>query len=501
MRAATGVIGPKQRLFAGGRPALLEVSAEDSRERQGGLGRKHWAGSGGGRTGLGPSWVGPAGWRTPEGHVPSTRMESQLNIQQLRLINKRTCHAVAIKMWMRSYSLRLRRHFPTVVSACAITPRTGSVPYHGGTTQRTAPSRHLHLSRNFNYSYSTLDPSAFHHVLSSLHPPPHAFSPTPHPHSLLAPLLIPRVPGSDGSRDVRSYLRTTLERAGWEVEDDTSVARTPMGEEVEVVNVVATWPGRGWMEEEGVAVVLGAHYDSKILPTPRPFLGATDAATSVAILLHLARHLPPFLHLLQSPNRTTSRCAFHTSSTAPTAPPTVRLVFFDAEESVGPWSSTDGLYGSRALASRWHSEGFLHRIALLVVMDLLAARGEPDRVPCFEDGTWKAWEHLRSVERRVAKVRGNGDVQADRTRRRPFFFPSGSSYSVAGRPVEDDHLPFARLGVPCVHLCPEDFPRVWHTERDDAGAVDVDKCVAWAEIVGTWVVEALGVDVGEVMRV
>jgi hypothetical protein len=40
--------------------------------------------------------------------------------------------------------------------------------------------------------------------------------------------------------------------------------------------------------------------------------------------------------------------------------------------------------------------------------------------------------------------------------------------------VEDDHLPFERLGILVVHLIRTPFPAVWHTDRDDESALDND---------------------------
>jgi glutaminyl-peptide cyclotransferase len=38
--------------------------------------------------------------------------------------------------------------------------------------------------------------------------------------------------------------------------------------------------------------------------------------------------------------------------------------------------------------------------------------------------------------------------------------------------IGDDHEPFAKLGVPIVHLTPIPFPKVWHTKDDNFKIVD-----------------------------
>ncbi len=37
---------------------------------------------------------------------------------------------------------------------------------------------------------------------------------------------------------------------------------------------------------------------------------------------------------------------------------TLQLIFFDGEEAFETWTSTDSLYGSRHLATRWQSEPY-----------------------------------------------------------------------------------------------------------------------------------------------
>jgi glutaminyl-peptide cyclotransferase len=82
-------------------------------------------------------------------------------------------------------------------------------------------------------------------------------------------------------------------------------------------------------------LVLGAHYDSKLL-SPGPFVGATDSAVPCALLLALATHLNA--HLAQRQRRRDT---------------TLQLVFFDGEEAFQTWTDTDSLYGARHLAAAW----------------------------------------------------------------------------------------------------------------------------------------------------
>lgn len=42
-----------------------------------------------------------------------------------------------------------------------------------------------------------------------------------------------------------------------------------------------------------------------------------------------------------------------------------------------------------------------------------------------------------------------------------FFVPRSAQFNLGG--IEDDHLPFLKLGVSVLHVIASPFPRVWHT--------------------------------------
>ena len=58
----------------------------------------------------------------------------------------------------------------------------------------------------------------------------------------------------------------------------------------------------------------------------------------------------------------------------------------------------------------------------------------------------------------------SGDSETTATDWTSFFLARGASaFSFGG--IEDDHIPFLRLGVPILHVISNPFPRVWHTLR------------------------------------
>lgn len=104
--------------------------------------------------------------------------------------------------------------------------------------------------------------------------------------------LGPRIPGSNASAEFRASITADLESLGYEVSNQTH-ERYGM----ELTNLFARWPSNSSSDGQ---LVLSAHYDSRnvadqdenesnqSLPVP----GANDAASGVAVLLELARHIP-----------------------------------------------------------------------------------------------------------------------------------------------------------------------------------------------------------------
>jgi len=114
--------------------------------------------------------------------------------------------------------------------------------------------------------------------------------------SLLSPILIPRVPGTEGHAAVQhhfvNFFSTELPR--WTIEWYNSTTTTSAkGAAVPISNIVFkreppwTKPGQAnWL-------TLAAHYDTKQIPNN--FVGATDSAVPCAILMHVAKTIDQFV--------------------------------------------------------------------------------------------------------------------------------------------------------------------------------------------------------------
>ncbi|XP_032942537.1 glutaminyl-peptide cyclotransferase-like protein [Catharus ustulatus] len=287
--------------------------------------------------------------------------------------------------------------------------------------------------------------------------------------SLLRPLLHERVPGGPGSRAAREHILSHLRSLGaaWHLELDTFTARTPRGP-VTFSSVVATAaPG------DARRLALACHYDTKVLGDTAgdsgDFVGATDAAVPCALLLEVAAALDA--HLRDRERQ---------------APPlTLQLLFLDGEEAFEAWSDSDSLYGARHLAAKMAARGHpagseVTAMSLFVLLDLLGAPGPAIHSHFPQTQRW--FLRLHAIEQRLRALR----LLRAAPPAPPFF-----RLSPAPGPVEDDHVPFLRRGVPVLHVIPTPFPRVWHSLGDTEQSLDRDTVTDLARILLVFVAEFL----------
>ena len=242
----------------------------------------------------------------------------------------------------------------------------------------------------------------------------------------------PRPAGSPGGQRAREYIVGELKKlAGVQVQLKPFDAETPHGR-LSMANVVAVLPGR-----RSDVVMVAGHYDTKYFKDFR-FVGANDGGSSTALLLELARRLA-----------TRPRDYTHW------------LVWFDGEEARESWTERDSLYGSRRLAAELARAKRLPRALILVDMigdRDLNIRRESYSAPWLTDIVWDAAARLGY----------------------------GRHFLRDPMPVEDDHVPFLKLGVPATLLIDFDFPP-WHTADDTLDKVSAESLT----IVGNVVLEAL----------
>jgi Iap family predicted aminopeptidase len=244
----------------------------------------------------------------------------------------------------------------------------------------------------------------------------------------------PRPAGSAALTQCRQYIVGQLKAAGIAVREDAFESETPLGR-VRMINLIATIPGR-----RPDRIALATHYDTKLFREFR-FVGASDAASSTAAVLELARVLK-----------------------ARQNDYTIELLFFDGEEAVVDWyKNNDNTYGSRHYVQAAQKAGTLGGLKALVLLDMIGDRNLTIR----RDSNSTRW--LTDIIWGSAAKLGYGmQFLADQTT------------------IDDDHMPFVRAGVPSVDLIDLEYP-AWHTAQDDLDHVSARSL----QVVGDVVLDAL----------
>lgn len=235
----------------------------------------------------------------------------------------------------------------------------------------------------------------------------------------------PRPAGSAALRQTRAYITRQLAASGLTVQEQPFTAQTPAGA-IEMVNLAVRIPGR-----RADRILITGHYDTKRI-TEFTFVGASDGASSAAMLVELARVLK------SRPQEFT-----------------YELVWFDGEEAVcKSWDecskpgAPDNTYGSRYYVEAAKKANAIPSIKAMILLDMVGARD----LKIQRDGYSAAW--LNEIIWAQAKALGHGAIFVDIDTR-----------------IEDDHLAFVEAGIPSVDLIDlNDYPQ-WHTAEDDLAHV------------------------------
>jgi glutaminyl-peptide cyclotransferase len=247
----------------------------------------------------------------------------------------------------------------------------------------------------------------------------------------------PRPIGSENHKKLENFIVQQLK--GVQVEDDAFVANTPAGQ-LPVRNILAKFPGT----KDGIIVIAG-HYDTNYPLQNSGYVGANDGGSSTAMLLELADEL-----------RTQKPEGY-----------SVWLVWTDGEEAVKQWTATNSLYGTKHLADKWSKDGTLKKIKAFLLVDMV---GDAD-LNIEHDHNSTPW--LEDMVFQAATTMGF----------QSHFFARTLA-------IEDDHLPFMKLGVPCADLIDLDYGygNVFHHTPQDT----IDKLSPPSlKIVGSVVLETI----------
>ncbi|EXJ65221.1 hypothetical protein A1O7_01562 [Cladophialophora yegresii CBS 114405] len=311
-----------------------------------------------------------------------------------------------------------------------------------------------------------------------------------HTGNLLAPILIPRVPGTDGSRKVLQhfvdFFHTSL--PDWTVSFQNSTAKTPThgDNEVPFVNLIATRdPPRSDPGNVG-RLNLVAHYDSKY--QPEGFIGATDSAAPCAMIMHAVKSIDAAL----TKKWDTMRAQGFTDPDFEEQKG-IQVLFLDGEEAFLSWTATDSIYGARSLAEEWEHtvhpatsiyKNYLDSIELFVLLDLLGS-SEDLPIPSWQHSSHWSYVRMAEAEQRLRKL------GLFRSKSRTWLPEKDKKETdrFQSYVMQDDHLPFIARGVQVLHLIPARFPSVWHTIRDDGEHLDIPTVEDWALLTAVFAAE------------
>lgn len=214
----------------------------------------------------------------------------------------------------------------------------------------------------------------------------------------------PRWIGSPGHVCAENFLKKQFAKDN--LEEDTFTANTPVGM-MTMHNFIVKFPGK----KPGI-IVLASHYETNYPLRDIHYVGANDGASTSGLLVEMGNILGG--HTLDGNS--------------------IWLVFFDGEEAIQQWSTTDSLYGSRHLAAKWDRDGTLKRIKAFLLVDMI---GDKD-LDIARDQNSTPW--LLDLVDQAAKQEGD----------QSYFFATTNA-------IEDDHLPFVERGVPCADLIDYDY--------------------------------------------
>ncbi len=242
----------------------------------------------------------------------------------------------------------------------------------------------------------------------------------------------PRPPGSAAHAKLEQYILGKLK--GVDVEQDRFTAQTPAGK-FPMNNIIAKFPGK----KNGIIVVAG-HYDT-LYSQPKNFVGANDGGSSTALLLALADQL-----------RGRQLDGY-----------SVWLLWTDGEEAFVNWTATDSAYGSRQLAHKWQQDGTAKQVKAFILVDMI---GDAD-LDILKDTNSTPW--LCDV---VYQAASNLGYQS-------HFFRWRNA-------IDDDHMPFARVGIPVVDLIDFSYGYnnvFWHTPEDTVDKLSPQSLAITADVV------------------
>lgn len=250
----------------------------------------------------------------------------------------------------------------------------------------------------------------------------------------------PRISGSQGMATQQSLLEEHFSKLGATCELQEFTGRHPeTGTKVTFANFIAKWN-----PDAKDRVLLSCHYDTRPFPDEdpnpaarqRPFLGANDGASGVALLMELGHHMPSYSGSVG-----------------------VDFVFFDAEEFVFDRFRDRYFLGSEHFATTYYHSKRTYEYRAAIVVDMI---GDAN-LQIYQEKKNVAWKESKPLVDEVWGIAKNLGVKEFIARTR--------------HDIRDDHLSLRNIAkIPTCEIIDFDYPKpgarmYWHTTQDTP-----DKC-------------------------
>jgi glutaminyl-peptide cyclotransferase len=264
--------------------------------------------------------------------------------------------------------------------------------------------------------------------------------------------LGPRIAGTDANERQRKMVAEHFTKAGGEVTEQRFSARHPLtGRPLQMVNVIGSWH-----PERPNRVLISAHCDTRpqadqeqdLERRRKPFIGANDCASGVALLMEIANHLDK----LETPWG-------------------VDLVLFDGEELVYGNNAPHEQYflGSKIFARHYadarRAPGPRKQYHAGILLDMvggkdLVIRREQNSLQEAPALMREVWAVARQLDSKVF----SSEIGAD---------------------VSDDHIPLNAARIPTIDLI--DFPwPFWHTIDDVPDNCSAESLAEVGRVLTAW---------------
>jgi hypothetical protein len=240
-----------------------------------------------------------------------------------------------------------------------------------------------------------------------------------------------RIAGSTALDQVRSYLKSNLAAAGWEVTEQPFTEQAPGGQEIRFASLICRYQKIPLAKP---LYLVAAHFDSLNLGFAID-PGATDGAANTAVLLEIAHALA-----------LDPRLAAH-----------VELLFLDGHMPFHQITPNDGLFGSRFYTQMLQINQSTDTASAAVVLEHMGGAGSPLGYAMNSDAS--LIQRFRSAAESLK-----------------ISLESGK------RPMLLDHVPFQNAGTPAIALMNLDESFL-NTADDNAGRLSRDALAQAGQLV------------------